>query len=312
MYEIGGYIELDNYNLPMLHENAIALNSGRNCLAYLIKAKNIKTIFLPYFLCNSVTNLCKNFNLKICLYHIYDTPSPEELKAECNAFLYIVNYYGQLDNNYIIELKKKYKNIIIDNSQAYFQMPIDNVDTIYTCRKFLGVPDGAFLYTDAKLDEKLEIDESYKRMVFLLGRYERTASEFYPEYVSNNKLFDSESLKLMSKLTNNLLHAIDYECIKSKRTQNYNYLLNKLKKINKLKTRSIEGAFAYPLYVKNGNEIRKRLIAHKIYVPTLWPNIITDELKDTLEYDMALNILPLPCDQRYNEKDMEYMVNFII
>ena len=38
---------------------------------------------------------------------------------------------------------------------------------------------------------------------------------------------------------------------------------------------------------------------------------ITDELKDTLEYDMALNILPLPCDQRYDEEDMEYMIGEI-
>ena len=42
MKEIGGYLELDTYSLQMLHDGAIALNSGRNCLAYLIKKKNIK------------------------------------------------------------------------------------------------------------------------------------------------------------------------------------------------------------------------------------------------------------------------------
>ena len=46
-------------------------------------------------------------------------------------------------------------------------------------------------------------------------------------------------------------------------------------------------------------------------MPTLWPNVITNKLKGTLEYDMALNILPLPCDQRYNEEDMEYMIEII-
>ena len=54
MKEIGGYIELDRYTLPMLHENAKALNCGRNCLAYLIRARGIKKIALPYFLCDSV------------------------------------------------------------------------------------------------------------------------------------------------------------------------------------------------------------------------------------------------------------------
>ena len=54
MKEYGGYIELDTYRLPMLHDDAIALNCGRNCLAYLIEAKGISKIKLPYFLCDSV------------------------------------------------------------------------------------------------------------------------------------------------------------------------------------------------------------------------------------------------------------------
>ena len=42
MREIGGYIELDSYCLPMLHEGAVALNCGRNALAYLLRARQIK------------------------------------------------------------------------------------------------------------------------------------------------------------------------------------------------------------------------------------------------------------------------------
>ena len=59
MKEIGGYFELDRYRLPMLHEEALALNCGRNCLSYLIEARNIKKILLPYFMCNVVSDTCK-------------------------------------------------------------------------------------------------------------------------------------------------------------------------------------------------------------------------------------------------------------
>ena len=311
MREIGGYIEFDKYNLPMLHDKAIALNSGRNCLAYLIKTKNIKTIYLPYFLCDSIVGVCKKFNLKICLYHINSNASPMSYSVEDSAFMYIVNYYGQLSNNEIIQLKNIYKNLIIDNAQAYFQLPIDNVDTIYTCRKFFGVPDGAFLYNNKKINREIEQDISYDRMSFLFGRFEKNASEFYQKFLDNEAILNNQSLKQMSKLTNNLLHGIDYESIKSKRTQNYNYLFDKLEKINKFNLKRIKGAFAYPLYIENGKEVRKKLIEQKIYIPILWPNIITDKLKGTLEYDMALNILPLPCDQRYDENDMEYIINLI-
>lgn len=53
------------------------------------------------------------------------------------------------------------------------------------------------------------------------------------------------------------------------------------------------------------------MISNKIYIPILWPNVLSDSLKGSLEYDMAENILPLPCDQRYDEYDMEYIIKVI-
>lgn len=311
MHEIGGYIELNKYDLPMLHKEAVALNTGRNCLAYLIESKNIQKIYLPYYICSAVTDVCEKAGIEIDYYHISNDFSINDFDAEKSTYLYVVNYFGQLSNNEILLLKDKYKNLIIDNAQAYFQLPVNNVDTIYTCRKFFGVSDGSFLYTDKNINRNLEQDISYERMTFLCGRFEQCASDFYNSFLINEELLNNLPLRQMSKLTNNLLHSIDYEFVKNRRTKNYNYLFNKLVKINKLSLKRIEGAFAYPLYIDNGNELRKKLIAHKIYVPTLWPNVITDDLNGTLEYDMALNILPLPCDQRYDEKDIEYVVGEI-
>lgn len=57
MKEIGGYIELDTYHLPMLHEGAVALNCGRNALAYLLKAREIKRLWIPYSICDSVKRI---------------------------------------------------------------------------------------------------------------------------------------------------------------------------------------------------------------------------------------------------------------
>ena len=69
-----------------------------------------------------------------------------------------------------------------------------------------------------------------------------------------------------------------------------------------------EGAFAYPLYIENGVEIRKRLIKRNIYIPTLWPNVLENMSTESLEYAWASNILPLPCDQRYTVEDMKYII----
>lgn len=312
MQEIGGYIELEQYRLPMLHDRAIALNCGRNCLAYLIKTKAIKKILLPYFLCNSVKNCCTANGVKLRYYHINEHFLPETVVLDEDEWIYIVNYYGLLQQWQLRDLQQKYKRVIIDNAQAYFQPPLENVDTLYTCRKFFGVSDGAFLYTDKVLQGELPLDESFARMHFLLGRYERTASEFYQEYIANNQLFVNEPLKQMSKLTNNLLHAIDYTFVKNKRTENCRYLHERLKDFNLLKVYEVEGAYAYPLCVNNAVKIKKRLAQQKIYIPTLWPDVLTDVEQNTLEYKFVQDILPLPCDQRYDEIQMQKICEEII
>ena len=311
MKEIGGYIELDTCRHAMLHEDAILLNCGRNALAYLLEAKGIKKLYLPYFLCDSVANVCKKYGVEVAFYHIGENWLPKDLVIDGDAWLYIVNFYGQITREDLARLAEVHNNVIIDNAQAYFDAPLANVDTLYTCRKFFGVSDGAILYTNSKLERSLEIDESFNRIHYILGRYERTASEFYEEAAQNNDIFDNEPIKEMSRLTKNLLRSIDYEYVKQVRTNNFAYLHEKLREVNKLNIRLIEGAFMYPLLIDDGMKIRKQLQQMKIYIPTLWPNVLEECKPDTLEYKFAAEILPIPVDQRYGIEDMEYLVEVI-
>ena len=306
MREIGGYIELDTYTGSMLHDDGIKLNCGRNALEYLIISKGIKKLLFPKFMCDSCDEILRRNNVSVRYYSIGIDFKPLSIDRDEDEFLYIVNYYGQLSIDYLLSLGD---NVIVDNAQAYFNEPIDGTDTIYTCRKFFGVPDGAILYTDKKLETELPRDESFDRMHFLLGRYERSATEFYSEYVANNDFFYNEPIKKMSKLTENLLHGIDYEFVKNRRTENFGYLHSKFGKINKLSLSVPKGAFMYPLYIENGAEIRKTLQKEKIYIPTLWPSVFEVCDENELGYDMAKNILPLPIDQRYTRFDFDYIYN---
>lgn len=315
MKEIGGYFSLEQLISKEYYSDLIALNSGRNALLYIIRAKNIKKLYIPSFLCNSISNTLELYDVEFGMYKIDSNFMPifnSELIKK-NHYIYIVNYYGQLDNYDINQLKKKYRNIIVDNAQAFFNMPIAGIDTIYTCRKFFGVPDGAYLSTDTLLNEKLATDKSKDRMPHILGRYEGTAWEYYNEFRNNQETFVNEPIKYMSKLTKNILGAIDYENVCKIRNENYDHLDSKLTKYNKRKFKKSMGPFAYPFFIKDrGIEIRKELSKRKIYVPTLWPNVLDDLSVETLEYDYAENILPLPCDQRYTIEDMQFIVEQLL
>ena len=312
MREIGGYIELDTYRLPMLHEGAMALNCGRNALAYLLRARRIKKLWIPRLICSTVTDVCTREGVPYSLYGIGPDlrPSEEPVLAEGEWF-YFVNYYAQFDNEAISAYAGKYGRVIVDNAQSYFQPPLPGVDTLYTCRKYFGVTDGAFLYTDARLEGELPRDESYDRMRFLLGRFERTASEFYGEYAANNERFKTEPVKRMSGLTLNLLHGIDYSRVLRTREDNFAYLHRALAPRNGLTLERETGTFMYPLLLENGGAVRKRLQERKIYIPTLWPDVFRLCGEESLEYRLAENILPLPIDQRYGREDMDDMLREI-
>ena len=144
----------------------------------------------------------------------------------------------------------------------------------------------------------------------MLGRFEETGSAYYSVFQHSDEQFYDAPLLAMSPLTRNLLRAVNYDEVRQTRNRNYRFLEAALGKYNSLKLHKPDGPYAYPFYCQNGMAVKKALAAEKIYIPTLWPNVL--ELAGTLEQDYAQNILPLPCDQRYNEADMQRMIDLLL
>ena len=307
--EIGGYLELERFMGPMLHEKALALSSGRACLSYLIEQRKIRKIALPDFNCDIVEAVCRIHEVKIRFYPVGADLRPKSLQTEEDEWLYLVNFYGQLSADELQRVAARVPRLIVDNAQAYFDLPLKSVDTLYTCRKFLGVPDGGFLYTEAP-EKTLPADESRERMGFVLGRFERPAGEYFAAAAQNNDDLSMEP-KRMSELTKNLLHAVDYDRVKTKRTENFRLLHEGLGSVNCLNLRVTEGAYAYPLMLPEGQKIRKKLIEQKIFVPMLWPNVPEQQPADSEACRLAEQILPLPCDQRYGAEEMAFIIKAV-
>ena len=304
--EIGGYLELERFTGPMLHEKALALSSGRACLGYLIEQRGIRKIALPDFNCDVVEAVCRAHGLEIRFYPVGADLRPGTLQTEEDEWFYLVNFYGQLTADELQNITARVPRLIVDNAQAYFDLPMKGVDTLYTCRKFLGVADGGFVYTDAPARE-LPADESRERMSFVLGRFERPAGEYFAAAAKNNDELSMEP-KRMSALTENLLHAVDYERVKRIRTENFRRLHEGLGGQNLLNLRLTEGAYAYPLMLPEGQTIRRKLIEQKIFVPMLWPNVPEQQPAESDACRLAREILPLPCDQRYGAEEMDHII----
>lgn len=313
MRPIGGYFCLELPHGEEYHRDAIRLNTGRNCLEYILKARGYKKVYLPYYTCGVMLEPFEKLGIPYEFYHIdinFEIRDRFTLKSD-EALLY-VNYYG-LKQRYVEQLAEKIgEHLIIDNTQAFYAKPIDGIDTFYTCRKFFGVPDGAYLYTDKVLDEELEQDLSYDRMTFLNKRIDLGAEEAYGDFQNLSKSLVGQPIKLMSKLTQRLMQGIEYEKVAQQRRENYLRLQAALGESNTLSLPLEEDVvpMVYP-YLAPVEGLREKLIKNKVFVARYWPNVLEWANKDDIEYLLAYKMQPLPIDQRYGEEEMNYINHLI-
>ena len=186
------------------------------------------------------------------------------------------------------------------------------VDTIYSPRKFFGLPDGGYLYTDTLLDYSLEKDVSYTRFTHLLKRIDLSAEEGFKDFILSDELLEHNPIRSMSHLTTKLLSSINYDSAAAQRRINFNYLHEKLQHVNSYKFQLEDDAvpMVYPFY---GSEaLRKKLIENKIYTATYWPNVKEWCTKDSLEYQLTSDVIYLPVDQRYTTDDMDVIVKHLL
>jgi len=314
--EIGGYLELElNDNDTIYHDAAKALNSGRHALEFILLQKKYRRVLVPYYGCEAILQPIKRQNIDFEFYPLNAdfTPSIRGLKSG-EALLYI-NYFG-LMTPVIKALRLKPGNLIVDNSQAFYDTPIDGVPTFYSPHKFFGVPDGGFAYVEQVKAIDLETDCSGGRIAHLIRRMEGSAQEGYPDFRTNEERLNQLPMRKISVLTKRLLKNIDFDKVEKRRLLNFKALHRTLNPLNEL-TPLIDLAdytapMAYPFLRKGNDELRRHLINHKIYLPTYWPNVKAwTPSEQTREVHLQEHLLPLPIDQRYVEADMETIATIV-
>lgn len=311
---IGGYFSLELPHFEEYHKDAIRLNTGRNCLEYILKTRGYKKVYLPYYTCDVTLEPFNKLGIEYEYYHIdINFEIRDRFTVNQGEALLYVNYYG-LKQRYVDQLAEKIgQRLIVDNTQAFYAMPAEGIDTFYTCRKFFGVPDGAYLYTNKELHEELEQDLSLDRMLFLTKRIDLSPEAGYTDFKQLSKDLVGLPIKRMSKLTQRMMQGIDYTSVAQQRRANYLYLQEFLAASNDLQLPLEDDAvpMVYP-YLSPVKGLRERLINNKIFVARYWPNVLEQAMVDDIDYLFAEQMLPLPIDQRYSEAEMKYIKGIVL
>jgi hypothetical protein len=303
--KIGGYFGLDQFY--DVNDSELVLSTGRNSLEYILRANGYKTIYLPYYTCDSVLEPIKRLNID---YYFYDIDENLEIKEipllDINTALMYVNYFG---------VKFKYSkslsninNIIIDNTQSLYSK--FNCDYFNSWRKFCGVFDGSDFNCKENIDICINKKKISNNALYLLERLDDNISVGYDLFLESEKEHNNNNNNIQesSTLSKVLFNNLDHNSFKSRRIDNFNYLHNKLSKYNELNIdiNNDDVPMVYPLLIGKGSYIRNKLIENNIFVAKYWNNNY-----DMPEYETYLsnNLLPMPIDQRYGLTHMEYIFN---
>jgi hypothetical protein len=268
-------------------------------------------IYLPYYLCPEIDEFLSRNSIMIQYYSIKEDLTPALSSNEADSAVLVVNHFGLFTKTKLKMIIGKYQNVIIDNCAAFFCPEIKGCLNVYSCRKFFGVPDGAYIIgPDASANAlKYPRDISSDTSSFLLKRIEKGCSEVYNERILNELRINNSGILRMSKLTESLLNSLDYNTIKEKRRNNFMYACQLYRPFNLLNLDDIRSDYCvplfYPLVVKD-IELVNKLQQKQIYTGRRWISVHKKVNSDSFEAFLSDYMVPIPIDQRYNRKELDY------
>jgi hypothetical protein len=299
---IGGYLELE---LPRAgagpHPDALAFQSARAAFRALLEAGRPSAVWIPRYQCGSLLEPLAATGTPVRRYDLDAQLRVKDVPLADGEWLLYVNYFGLCDAN-VSDVLARFPSgqVVIDNAQALFAAPRACRATLYSPRKFVGVPDGGYLATDHAVAPPAEIDtRSAQRFAHLVERIDAGAEAGYASYVRAEESLSNEPPRRMSALTRRLLAGIDYADVRARRRANFDYLHARLGHANAFPLTAGEHAvpLCYP-FLGAPDTRRAELFKNRIYTPCYWPEVAADPALPDVERSLAQSTLFLPCDQR--------------
>lgn len=311
---IGGFFELERSGLNnKYHSNAKGLSNGRACLNVILRHSKVKTIYVPYYCCNTLLTAIYENNLEINFYSInenFEAAHLPKLKPD-ELFIYI-NYFG-IKREYSKYLVEYYGGqIIIDNTHDYFWKGYTLGSSFNSSRKYFGVPDGAYLYTNIEISDQIPRNINFITD-HLVQRLDGKQQESFQSFQKNELLQNCIPFRI-SKFSEEVLEGINYDLIAEKRRMNYKIYHQELEGRNELDNISIADEtvpFCYP-FMTAGLIDLSFFYNNNVYIPIFWKEVI-DRKGEGFHWEKKISqqILPLPIDHRYNEEQLKYVINLI-
>jgi hypothetical protein len=313
---IGGYFQLE---LPragtQYHRDALRFQSSRAAFLALLRDCRPSAVWMPWYICESMLEPLVMAGIPIKRYELDERLRVKSAEPAHDEWLLYVNYFGLCDSNVDDVLDRfSRERVVIDNAQAFFTQPRDCLATLYSPRKFVGVPDGGYLVTNKAISAPEAVDHaSLDRCAHLLRRIADDAESGYAHYAAAEESLKLQEPKRMSALTQRILASIDYDDVRARRVENFAFLREKLQRHNHFSFHARPDAvpLCYP-YLGAPAGTRDELQAKRIYTASYWPEVASSEGMPDFERSLSGSTVFLPCDQRLSRAQLETMVRYLL
>jgi len=309
---IGGYFPLE---LPRLqahfYPNLALFSSARGAFYALLVSGKPDAVWVPRYICDAMLSPLETLQIPVKYYSLDSQLMPDsEVAPAQNEWLLWVNYFGSCDVQEQKMLARfNPRQLILDHSQAFYSPPGDCLATLYSPRKFFGVPDGGLLATSLPVDvPQTDPLVSLNRSAHLLRRLAENAESGFATYQQAEETF-TQAPSAMSQLTETLLKTIDYQQCRKARNENFQFLHQHLGRFNEaaFDKAAANGALCYP-FLNRTSGLRQFLTNERIYTPSYWHDAARRVMPSGIESDFIHHLIPLPVDQRYGIAEMEFIV----
>jgi hypothetical protein len=313
---IGGFFELE---LPakgsLYHDSALALVNGRVCFKVLLECVKPTKVYLPFYCCDSLLLPLEEGGIPYEFYSINSKFDPTVPLIHDSEMILYVNYFG-LKTQTAHKLSRLYGGqLIVDNTQAFFEKSYGITWAFNSARKFFGVPDGGFLYAPQYIEDRYKPNNEVLAehlWLRLFGKQE----EAFMSYQQSEAMQTLE-LKGISNLSKQILHNVDFSAVARTRKRHFKRLDHALRHLNQIPHILLDLApstvpFCYPLLLDKPVS-KTAFYDCGIFVPTLWQDVLSRDTEGyAFEKSFSKNLLPLPIDHRLDDKDIQRMVDFVL
>ena len=306
--------------------------SGRDAMKALARSVGKRRVLLPALCCDSMILPFAKNGCEVVFYRLNEDLSGNEAdvrgKLTDGALLLYMRYFGirPFSDTFLQSLRDGGILLAEDRTQDIIVPRIDEGFApdymLASLRKWAALPDGGMLRGSYILDDvqpdsafgDLRTEAMREKSRYLETWQPELKQDFLHKLAVASDMLDEDGVPVaMSGKYEAQLRSVDFEKLYEARLRNVRCLRERIEPLRRdgllrfLTETPEESTLYFPIRLENRDAVQRAMAAKNVYCPVIWPEPAEAAGVCPVCRTVVDDMLAIPCDQRYDEADMDYI-----